>query len=336
MTWFKVDDNLSFHPKALEAGNAALGLWVRAGSWSGANLTNGFIPRAIARQLGTKTNATRLVNAGLWHEVDGGYSFHEWDQRQPTKDDVEAEREANRKRQADYRKRKRQAKSQTDEETQDRHGVTHPGSNGVTSGPRNGVTNGTPTRPDPTITNNSPNAAPLRKSTRANTNGVHAATEWADGTPIPDEPPPSPITSGSLALVPDPPTVIETAARPARVPPPTPAAATLVRNTAPGLPRTVTAQLATQVDQLRRDPNVDNQLIPPALREWASRPGLGPAMLPHLVADAARARAGGTPGRTRPSTTDQRMAEGLALAAKYADQDDPAPTQAALDAARYL
>ena len=32
--WFKVDDNLALHPKVLGAGNAAMGMWVRAGSWS--------------------------------------------------------------------------------------------------------------------------------------------------------------------------------------------------------------------------------------------------------------------------------------------------------------
>lgn len=34
MSWFKVDDHLAFHRKTLAAGNEAMGLWVRAGSWS--------------------------------------------------------------------------------------------------------------------------------------------------------------------------------------------------------------------------------------------------------------------------------------------------------------
>lgn len=29
MPWFRVDDDFALHPKAIAAGNAALGLWVR-------------------------------------------------------------------------------------------------------------------------------------------------------------------------------------------------------------------------------------------------------------------------------------------------------------------
>ena len=33
MPWFNVDDGFAFHRKAVRAGNAAIGLWTRAGSW---------------------------------------------------------------------------------------------------------------------------------------------------------------------------------------------------------------------------------------------------------------------------------------------------------------
>jgi len=42
MVWFLVDDNVTFHNKVIEAGNAA---------WSAANLTNGFIPCRIAYRI---------------------------------------------------------------------------------------------------------------------------------------------------------------------------------------------------------------------------------------------------------------------------------------------
>ena len=48
MSWFKVDDQLAFNAKIVAAGNEAMGLWVRAGSWSAAQLTNGFIPEHMA------------------------------------------------------------------------------------------------------------------------------------------------------------------------------------------------------------------------------------------------------------------------------------------------
>jgi hypothetical protein len=89
MPWFKVDDTLAFHHKSVAAGNAAMGLWVRAGSWSMQTLSDGYIPDVIATQLGTKSQAERLVAVGLWDRLTQGYGFHEWEQRQPSKVDVQ-------------------------------------------------------------------------------------------------------------------------------------------------------------------------------------------------------------------------------------------------------
>lgn len=94
MPWFKVDDTLAFHAKTVAAGNAAMGLWVRAGSWSMQTLTDGFIPDHMARQLGTTKEANRLVEAGLWDRAEGGYRFHEWAERQPSAEDVKRAAEA--------------------------------------------------------------------------------------------------------------------------------------------------------------------------------------------------------------------------------------------------
>lgn len=98
MTWFKVDDNLAFHPKVLAAGNAAMGLWVRAGSWCAQQLTDGFVPDTILPSLGTRAAAKQLEAAGLWVRLDGGWGFHEWAERQPLRSQVETERAAARKR----------------------------------------------------------------------------------------------------------------------------------------------------------------------------------------------------------------------------------------------
>ena len=99
MPWFKVDDTLAHHAKVLAAGNAAVGLWVRAGAWSMQQLTDGFIPTHVARQLGSRVEACRLCDAGLWVEKDDGYLFHEWGQRQPSRVQVLSERESARERQ---------------------------------------------------------------------------------------------------------------------------------------------------------------------------------------------------------------------------------------------
>ena len=114
MPWFKVDDNLAFHPKVVTAGNAAVGLWVRSGAWSMGLLTDGFIPDHIAATLGSKTEARRLVAAGLWVPKDGGYLFHEWEQRQPSRVALEAEREAARQRQRKGREAQRKRREKTE------------------------------------------------------------------------------------------------------------------------------------------------------------------------------------------------------------------------------
>lgn len=111
MPWFKVDDNLAFHSKVVAAGNSAMGLWVRAGAWAAQQLNDGFVPEHIAALLGTDAQASKLVRAGLWHESEGGYSFHEWDERQPKRERIEEERAAARERMQAFRARKKGTKS---------------------------------------------------------------------------------------------------------------------------------------------------------------------------------------------------------------------------------
>lgn len=140
MVWFKVDDNLAFHPKVLRVGNAAMGLWVRAGSWSAQQLTDGVIPDSILPSLGTVKQAQALVAAGLWDRAAGAWSFHEWnaDGRQPTRAKVEAERAAAAERQRKHREEK--GSSRRDSTVSD----------GVTNAEVTGGVTPTPTRPDPT------------------------------------------------------------------------------------------------------------------------------------------------------------------------------------------
>lgn len=96
MPWFPVDDGFAFHRKTVKAGNAAIGLWVRAGSWAAQQTTDGHVPAEMAELLGTPVQARRLVAAGLWTEVEGGYQFHEWSApgRNKTRKQIEADRAA--------------------------------------------------------------------------------------------------------------------------------------------------------------------------------------------------------------------------------------------------
>lgn len=113
MSYFPVDDDLSFHPKVLAAGNEAIGMWARAGALCKKHTTGGFISVETARVLGPKRLADRLVSAGLWTVADGGYQFHDWTE-QAGNDSADVERarkdrsaQKNRERQARWRDRQR-------------------------------------------------------------------------------------------------------------------------------------------------------------------------------------------------------------------------------------
>lgn len=120
MAWFKVDDGFHSHPKVLASEPAALGLWVVAGSWSGAHLTDGFVPDyALTRLLpGAAELAEKLVAVGLWRRAKGGYRFHDWADCNPSAVRVETEREAARQRMRKLRQ-KRRAKPETAGHAQD-------------------------------------------------------------------------------------------------------------------------------------------------------------------------------------------------------------------------
>ena len=95
MPWFLVDDGFYDHPKADAAGDLAIGLWTRAGSYCQRYLTDGFVSDAALKKLRAKPGQIRaLVDAGLWVKVDGGYRFHQYLDRNRSKVQVEADRAA--------------------------------------------------------------------------------------------------------------------------------------------------------------------------------------------------------------------------------------------------
>lgn len=100
MTWFKVDDAFWAHPKVLALSDAAIALWVRAGSYCAQHLTDGKVPAAVLPMLRSdEFIASDLVSAGLWLNTPDGYEFHDWAKYQPTRESIEAERELWRERQ---------------------------------------------------------------------------------------------------------------------------------------------------------------------------------------------------------------------------------------------
>lgn len=116
---FMVDDQIAHHPKFIAAGNAAVGVWVRAGAWTKAHVQGGFVPSEIAHGFG-RAESRRLVAVGLWVVAEGGYRFHDWEDM-PGNEDAETEkarredrREKNRLRKQAQRARESQRESQRD------------------------------------------------------------------------------------------------------------------------------------------------------------------------------------------------------------------------------
>ena len=98
MAWFKLDDHFGNHPKVNKAGNAATGLWVRCATYSAQYLTDGHIPIEIARQMGNTREINALLTAGLWVQNGDGYVIPDYLEFNPSRAQVEADREAARER----------------------------------------------------------------------------------------------------------------------------------------------------------------------------------------------------------------------------------------------
>lgn len=121
MSWFKVDDFLPDHRKVRKLGAdrlAAMGLWTLCGAWA-SRATGGFVPdEEVTRYDPEHCYAARLVEVGLWAraEDDGetGYSYHDWDDFQPSREQQEKKREDTRRRVQAWRGRKRSDQAKQD------------------------------------------------------------------------------------------------------------------------------------------------------------------------------------------------------------------------------
>lgn len=117
MPWFNVDDGFHCHPKVLAAGNAAMGLWARCGSYCARYATNGIVPAEIVRAYGNRAERERLLAVGWLKPHPEGFEMHDYLDYNRTAEQVAAERAK-----AAARKR-RQRES---------HGVTSPVTDSVT------------------------------------------------------------------------------------------------------------------------------------------------------------------------------------------------------------
>lgn len=118
MAWFKIDDGFHCHPKVFAAGTPAVGLYVRCGSWAAQQVTDGIIPKHVAKMYGTARMIKALIDAGLWHqkghdcdscpELDANsYAIHQYLERNPSRVETELARKAKSTRQQRWREGKR-------------------------------------------------------------------------------------------------------------------------------------------------------------------------------------------------------------------------------------
>lgn len=282
MPWFRVDDSFHSHAKALTAGNAALGLWVRCGSYCAQHLTDGFVPRRVVLLYGTAQLAAKLVEAGLWRAVEGGWSMHDYGDYNPTAERIRAERRA-------AAQRQRHAREATKSQRESRR------DNSVSHGP-----------PDPYPTQPNPPSVRLGKVTPDRARKEDPACDRVPAiAPAREEPPPS---------LPDrPPCPAVTG--------PTAADAYRLVDAAIGRehPHTVRTALAVDVGALLVD-GTDPDLVSAALRLWLHKPHLGPRSLPSLVSEVIRLR-NRPASHARPSTTDQRVAAIQALKDPFTESE---------------
>jgi hypothetical protein len=109
MPWFRLEDSFYANPKVMEAGNAAVGLWVRCSTWSAAQLTDGHIPAHIVTSFGARREADALTTARLWVPCDGEFVIADWLDYQPSALEVKERR----KRDAERKRKGRETQART-------------------------------------------------------------------------------------------------------------------------------------------------------------------------------------------------------------------------------
>lgn len=279
MTWFKLDDSFYDHPKVFDAPDCAVALWTRAGCWSARNLTDGFVPAKLPARLcdDPDTAVGQLLDRGLWKRTRGGYVFHDWDVYQPSRAEVQQLKQVR----AEAGRRGGQAKA-----------AKQNASNGLASARPLAKQNSAPTRPvpDPTLTSkpngDMANPVPVGRS---------AQRDASTGAVGPGAAEHAPAAAGGRTP------------RGTRIPP----------------DFAVTPEMVTWANE--HTPHVDGRTETAAFIDyWRSKTGANATKLDWTATWRNWMRKATPPhnrgvanGQPRESTTDQRVRQGLALAAKY-------------------
>jgi hypothetical protein len=106
MPWARLDDSFYDHPKtlALAGRSPAAGfLHVRAITYCCKHLTDGFFPKSLVETLvpvqrDRDEQLAALIEIGLWYDRGEQYAIHDFQDYQPTKDEVAEKRRKDRER----------------------------------------------------------------------------------------------------------------------------------------------------------------------------------------------------------------------------------------------
>lgn len=92
MPWFRLEDSFHSNLKVQRAGNGAVGLWVRCGTWSSHYLTDGVIPPEVYTSMGRTREVEALVAQRLWVPTSEGMLMPDYLDYQPSKAEVDQRR----------------------------------------------------------------------------------------------------------------------------------------------------------------------------------------------------------------------------------------------------
>ncbi len=131
MTWVRFDDQFDIHRKVDGLSDAAYRLHTKAIFWSARNTTDGQIRQRELRQILARPRvdqlAGQLVDAGVWHETGhgcedcaqptDGWVIHDYLKYQPSRVQVDKDRDAKTERQRRWREARKGGSSRNDAST---------------------------------------------------------------------------------------------------------------------------------------------------------------------------------------------------------------------------
>ena len=99
MSWVRIEPEAPYHPKVVQVGVAAFGVFCAGLCYANKFLTDGFIPLGALSAVfpGERWScllklAVKLVEVGLWEKREAGWQIHDYHHYQPTKAEVLEER----------------------------------------------------------------------------------------------------------------------------------------------------------------------------------------------------------------------------------------------------